>query len=120
MQNRLRNYTWPGNLRELRNLVQRLLILGAAPEVELAEVEQALSGSAPPPRTTRSDGFDIDYGLSLREAREQFERVYLLRQLQETGGSVGKLAKLVGMERTHLYRKLRDLGVDVKAGSRED
>ena len=68
----------------------------------------------------RSDGFDIDYGLSLREAREQFERVYLLRQLQETGGSVGKLAKLVGMERTHLYRKLRDLGVDVKAGSRED
>lgn len=122
VQNRLRNYTWPGNLRELRNLVQRLLILGAAPEVELAEVEQALSGSTPPPRapTLRGEGFDIDYGLPLREAREQFERVYLLRQLQETGGSVGKLAKLVGMERTHLYRKLRDLGVDVKAGTRED
>ncbi len=70
----------------------------------------------PPPRSARSgEGFDIDFGLSLREAREQFERAYLLRQLQETGGSVGKLAKLVGMERTHLYRKLRDLGVDVKA-----
>ncbi|GMV28252.1 MAG: sigma-54-dependent Fis family transcriptional regulator [Rhodanobacteraceae bacterium] len=122
VQNRLRNYAWPGNLRELRNLVQRLLILGAAPEVELAEVEQALSGSPPAARASArgGDGFDIDFGLSLREAREQFERAYLLRQLQETGGSVGKLAKLVGMERTHLYRKLRDLGVDVKASSRED
>jgi DNA-binding NtrC family response regulator len=53
----------------------------------------------------------------LREAREQFERAYLLRQLQNAGGSVGKLAKAVGMERTHLYRKLRDLGVDVKSAA---
>jgi DNA-binding NtrC family response regulator len=120
VQNRLRNYGWPGNLRELRNLVQRLLILGAAPEVELAEVEQALGAAAQPARAPRGDGFDIDYGLPLREAREQFERAYLLRQLQEAGGSVGKLAKAVGMERTHLYRKLRDLGVDVKAMARED
>jgi len=124
VQNRLRNYTWPGNLRELRNLVQRLLILGATPEVDLAEVEQALgsagAAAAPAPRLPRIDGFDIDFGLPLREAREQFERAYLLRQLQEAGGSVGRLAKAVGMERTHLYRKLRDLGVDVRAVVRED
>ncbi|UXI67810.1 sigma-54-dependent transcriptional regulator [Tahibacter amnicola] len=119
VQNRLRNYGWPGNLRELRNLVQRLLILGSVPEVDLIEVEQAL-GHGAGTRAPRGEGFDIDYGLPLREAREQFERVYLLRQLHEAGGSVGKLAKVVGMERTHLYRKLRDLGVDVKAVARED
>lgn len=54
--------------------------------------------------------------LPLRAAREQFEKVYLEHQLQEAGGSVGKLAKRVGMERTHLYRKLRGLGIDFKKG----
>ncbi len=122
VQNRLRNYPWPGNLRELRNLVQRLLILGNAPEVTIEEVELAL-GTAPatasgPPLQNAALG--IDFSLPLREAREQFERAYLLHQLNEAGGSVGKLAKMVGMERTHLYRKLKDLGVDPKSVGRED
>ena len=55
--------------------------------------------------------------MPLREAREQFEKDYLEHQLHEAGGSVGKLAKRVGMERTHLYRKLRSLGIDQKKGS---
>ncbi len=110
---RLRDYAWPGNVRELRNLVQRLLVMGSAPEVEANEVEAAL-GTAPP--VIDSSGIQgIDFDLPLRGAREQFERVYLQRQLQRAGGSVSQLAKAVGMERTHLYRKLRDLGVDVKA-----
>jgi DNA-binding NtrC family response regulator len=112
VQNRLRNYAWPGNVRELRNLVQRLLVLGSAPEVELAEVEAALGGG---PGLAPVWVAGIDFDLPLRQAREQFERAYLLRQLQQVGGSVGKLAKAVGMERTHLYRKLRDLGVEVKS-----
>ena len=122
VQNRLRHYPWPGNLRELRNLVQRLLILGSGQEVDLAEVEQALGAAAAtaPRAASRGEEAVIDFALPLREAREQFERAYLLRQLQEAGGSVGKLAKAVGMERTHLYRKLRDLGVEVKAAVRED
>ena len=119
MQNRLRNYPWPGNIRELRNLVQRLLILGQAGDVELIEVEQAL-GNAVTAKTPREMDSGIDMNLPLREAREQFERAYLLRQLQEAGGSVGKLAKVVGMERTHLYRKLRDLGVDVRTSGKEE
>jgi two-component system, NtrC family, nitrogen regulation response regulator NtrX len=120
VQNRLRHYGWPGNLRELRNLVQRLLILGNAPEVGVEEVEQALGAvvpSAAPVAPAVHDG--IDFSLPLREAREQFERAYLLHQLGEAGGSVGKLAKAVGMERTHLYRKLKDLGVDPRAVVRE-
>ena len=110
-QNRLRNYEWPGNIRELRNLVQRLLILGSGEEIEVAEVERAISTQ---PAAAAASGPPMPYDLPLREAREQFEHNYLLHQLQEVGGSVGKLAKRVGMERTHLYRKLRALGIDHK------
>jgi two-component system nitrogen regulation response regulator NtrX len=60
---------------------------------------------------------ELPYDLPLREAREQFEYNYLVHQLEAAGGSVGKLAKRVGMERTHLYRKLRALGIDHKKGS---
>lgn len=118
VQNRLRNYGWPGNVRELRNLVQRLLIMGSADQVTLEEVEAAL-GNTPAPVPVAAGVAGIDFNLPLREAREQFERAYLLRQLQKANGSVGELAKVVGMERTHLYRKLRDLGVDVKAAREE-
>lgn len=120
VQNRLRNYPWPGNLRELRNLVQRLLILGNAPEVSLEEVELALGATVNIEKPISAAASGIDFSLPLREAREQFERTYLLHQLNEAGGSVGKLAKMVGMERTHLYRKLKDLGVDPKNAGRDE
>jgi two-component system nitrogen regulation response regulator NtrX len=124
VQNRLRNHDWPGNVRELRNLVQRLLIMGNRDEVMVEEVEAALGKAAEaalaPTVAADTPAAAIDFNLPLREAREQFERAYLLRQLQDAGGSVGKLAKMVGMERTHLYRKLRDLGVDVKSSAREE
>ena len=114
-QNRLRNYSWPGNIRELKNLVQRLLILGSGEEIEADEIDQSLSSqaSAGAGSTVPASAYD----LPLREAREQFEKDYLEHQLNEAGGSVGKLAKRVGMERTHLYRKLRSLGIDHKKGS---
>jgi two-component system nitrogen regulation response regulator NtrX len=116
-QNRLRNYTWPGNLRELKNLVQRLLILGSGPEIETAEVDQALGTGERAERITPS--MPIGYDLPLREAREQFEKEYLEYQLRQEGGSVGRVAKVAGMERTHLYRKLRALGIDPKRERRK-
>ena len=113
-QNRLRNHSWPGNVQELRNLVQRLLVLGGEGEVTVQEVEEALRQS--PSAAAPADSGHPDYfALPLREAREQFEREYLIFKLQEAGGSVGKLADVVGMERTHLYRKLRALEIDPKA-----
>jgi len=118
-QNRLRNYAWPGNVRELRNLVQRLLILGRDEEISLEEVEAALGSSAVlTVEPAQDDGEDttLPLDLPLREAREQFERIYLLHQLKRANGSVGQLAKLTGMERTHLYRKLKSLGIDPKEG----
>ncbi len=115
-QNRLRNHPWPGNLRELRNLVQRLLVLGGGSDVGLDEVEAALGGETVPPAPANGGTATIDFALPLREAREQFERAYLLHQLTLASGSVGKLAKAVGMERTHLYRKLKDLDIDPRGG----
>jgi two-component system nitrogen regulation response regulator NtrX len=114
-QNRLRNYSWPGNIRELKNLVQRLLILGQGPVIEVDEVEAALRHPEQP-SVVEGASASLPLDLPLREAREQFEKVYLEHQLQDVGGSVGKLAKRVGMERTHLYRKLRALGIDFKKG----
>lgn len=110
-QNRLRNYPWPGNVRELKNLVQRLLILGGEEEIRLEEIERELASQAP----TNEPLVKQDLlALPLREAREHFERAYLQQQLILCNGKVGQLAKRVGMERTHLYRKLRSLGVDFR------
>jgi two-component system, NtrC family, nitrogen regulation response regulator NtrX len=109
-QNHLRNYSWPGNVRELKNLVQRLLILGNRTDIDLDEVEPALTSQPKISAPTTLSIFD----LPLREAREQFERSYLEHQLQVTGGNVSKVASRIGLERTHLYRKLRALDIDPK------
>jgi DNA-binding NtrC family response regulator len=106
---RLRAYAWPGNVRELKNLVQRLLILGTGPAIEAPEVEQAL-GIRPAIAMESRPGFD----LPMREAREQFEKAYLEYQLQHEQGNVSKVAERIGLERTHLHRKLRALGIDPK------
>ena len=110
-QNRLRNYPWPSNVRELKNVVKRLLILGGEEEISLREVEAQLAADnvAGEPLVKQ----DL-LAMPLREAREHFERAYLQQQLILCGGKVGQLAKRVGMERTHLYRKLRSLGVDFR------
>jgi DNA-binding NtrC family response regulator len=110
-QNRLRNYPWPGNVAELKNLVQRVLVLGAGEEIRLEEIERELAVKlAVDEPLVKQDLL----ALPLREAREQFERAYLQQQLLLCNGKVGQLAKRVGMERTHLYRKLRALGVDFR------
>ena len=116
-QNRLRNYPWPDNVRELKNLVRRLLLTGSGEEISLDEVEKeiAVVAHADQPLVKQ----DL-LSLPLREAREQFERAYLQQQLVLCDGTVGKLAKRVGMERTHLYRKLRSLGVDFRSVATEE
>ena len=116
-QNRLRNYPWPDNLRELKHLVRRLLLSGSGEDIALEEVEAEISAvaSADEPLVKQ----DL-LALPLREAREQFERSYLQQQLVLCDGKVGLLAKRVGMERTHLYRKLRSLGVDFKSVSSDE
>ena len=108
-QNYLRNYNWLGNIRELKNLVQRLMILGAGDDIELDEVKSALGSIASEP--TLSSSIPEFFNLPLKEAREHFEKSYLEFHFDKTGGSVAKLAAAIGMERTHLYRKLHALKI---------
>lgn len=116
-QNRLRNYPWPDNVRELKSVVRRLLMSSAEEEISLDEVENEISSAADAEEPLVKQDL---LSLPLREAREQFERAYLQQQLALCDGKVGKLAQRVGMERTHLYRKLRSLGVDFRSMSRAD
>ncbi|TVP89237.1 MAG: sigma-54-dependent Fis family transcriptional regulator [Thioalkalivibrio sp.] len=109
---RLRRYHWPGNVRELRNFVQRLMILGSGDEVSREEVERTLSGQTL--QETELDEAGLFPDLPLREAREQFERQYLIHQLERSEGNMTRLAERVGLERTHLYRKFKTLGIDPK------
>jgi len=111
-QNFLRNHPWHGNVRELKNLVQRLLILGVGEEISQDEIEGALGASPVEPSVAVEPPVSFDQ--PLRQAREQFEKAYLEYQLNKHAGNVSKMAKEVGMERTHLYRKLRSLGVEIK------
>ena len=108
-QNYLRNYSWRGNVRELKNVVQRLMILGVGEEVELDEVKNTLG-------KITNDSMILSsipefFNLPLKEARDHFEKAYLEYHFEKTGGSVAKLSAAVGMERTHLYRKLHSLNI---------
>ena len=114
----LQTMPWPGNVRQLRNVIERVLILGeGAGPIEARElpVQEALSG----------DGNSLVLGgalatLRLREAREVFEREYLLTQVNRFGGNISRTASFVGMERSALHRKLKSLSVvtTVKSGGR--
>lgn len=116
-QNRLRNYPWPNNVHELKNLVRRLLLSGSSEDIALSEVEAEISAVTPVDEPLVKQDL---LALPLREAREHFERSYLQQQLVLCDNKVGQLAKRVGMERTHLYRKLRSLGVDFKSVGSDD
>ena len=106
--NYLLNYDWPGNVRELRNLIERIAILAPGEDNEkiIAIIKESLSKSV-------DDNFSITDTLSvpLKEARESFEKEYLISQIKKYGGNISKTAKIVGMERSALHRKLKLLGV---------
>jgi two-component system nitrogen regulation response regulator NtrX len=100
----LRNYHWPGNVRELRNLMERIVILYPQHRIEARHLPL---GATKRVQTTRSwDGFS-----SLHDVKEAAEREYILHKLEETGGNVTRTAELLGLERSHLYRKMKSLGI---------
>mgnify|MGYP001260080258 FL=1 len=106
--NYLLNYDWPGNVRELRNLIERIAILspGENQDKIINIIKESLSRSL-------DENFSVTDTLSvpLREARETFEKEYLISQIKKFGGNISKTAKFVGMERSALHRKLKLLGV---------
>ena len=110
-QNHLRNREWTGNVLELVNVVQRLLILGDEVEIDLPEIEKLVGNDAEKSYEVNADTMRLPLDVPLREARTEFERLYLQRQLDRVDGNIVELARIVGMERTHLYRKLRSVGI---------
>jgi len=105
--NALRNYDWPGNLNQLENTVRSLALTAASEEISVGDVNQALSLLGSPP--TMAPGLLLDQ--PLREARDAFERVYFEHHIGKEGGNMSRVAERVGLERTHLYRKLKQLGI---------
>ena len=108
----LRQYHWPGNVRELRNLVERVLILN--PRTQRIERKHLpVLVSRDPARDGRLGGRGEEFS-TLLEAREAYERDYILKKLEECHGNVSRTAEVLGLERSHLYRKMKALGVTVK------
>ena len=114
--NALRHHAWPGNLVELEAVVRDLAFSSLEEELQLEDVERALATRAPPDAVPAPPEFDLDR--PYREVREEFERRYFERLLASEGGSMSRVAERSGLERTHLYRKLKALGLQV--GRREE
>ncbi len=109
----LQSHDWPGNVRQLRNNVERLMILASG------DVDAVVTASMLPqdvgsmvPNMPNGNGGEHLMGLPLREAREVFEREYLVAQISRFGGNISRTAEFVGMERSALHRKLKALGID--------
>lgn len=114
----MQTMAWPGNIRQLRNVIERVLILGeGGGPIEARELPGQGDGQAEEGRIVLSGGLAT---LPLREARELFEREYLLTQINRFGGNISRTATFVGMERSALHRKLKSLGVVTtsKSGAR--
>jgi two-component system nitrogen regulation response regulator NtrX len=115
----LQSYEWPGNVRQLRNVVERTIIL--TPRDRLARIEadmlptEVISG-----RISGDNGMPSLMGVPLREARENFEREYLKVQIKRFSGNISRTASFIGMERSALHRKLKLLGMVDRRDDDED
>ena len=103
---RMQSYDWPGNVRELRNTIERVIIMRLDRIVEADDLP-ILSGDAPP-----ASSYNFD---SYREASETYEREYIVRKLAETDGNVSRTAEIMGIDRSHLYRRMKSLGINSKS-----
>ena len=111
----LKQYHWPGNVRELRNLVERVLILNPKiTRIERKHLPMLVYREPREPRdTSRPSGRTEDF-TTLLEARHAYERDFILKKIDEFQGNISRAAEALGLERSHLYRKMKTLGVSIK------
>src|SRR5215207_5773986 len=108
----LQSHDWPGNVRQLRNNVERLMILaGGGPEAEVTTEMLPSEVGALVPTTPNGAGGEKLMSMALRDAREIFEREYLVAQIARFSGNISRTAEFIGMERSALHRKLKSLGI---------
>ena len=105
------DYEWPGNIRELRNMIERVTILGSSESTE--NINKIIKDIMSKNENQISNQIDLEKTMSssLKEARDSFEKNYLLAQLKRNSGNISKTADLIGMERSALHRKLKSLGI---------
>ena len=113
----LQAYDWPGNVRQLRNIVERTMILAPGDRLARIDVDLLPSEVLGDPVVGHGHGTSAVMGAPLREARETFEREYLRVQIRRFSGNISRTASFIGMERSALHRKLKILGItDIKEG----
>ncbi len=101
---KMKNYSWPGNVRELRNTIERLVIMNEDSEIGIADL---------PPFATADEPLASSYRFpSFKEATDAYQREYILHKLEESGGNVSKAAEAMGVDRSHLYRRMKSLGIE--------
>lgn len=117
--NTLRNASWPGNLTQLENVIRRLMTSSLGETISQDDVQRVLqefSGLEPAPAqpVPVSAASPVSLDQPLREAKDEFERIYFEHHIAKAGGNMSRVADAVGLERTHLYRKLKQLGIKVR------
>ena len=112
----LQSYAWPGNVRELRNVVERLMLLASSEEVDAGLVNAILT-----PSTASRAGAAVSQGSgALAQRVEEFEREVILAELKRANFHMTNAAKALGLERSHLYKKAEQLGIDIRKYRREE
>ena len=107
---KLKEYTWPGNLRELKNVVERILIVASGRVITAADIPN-LSGDSLTPQHSPNGALSR---LALRDAREDFEREFIIQKLEENDWNISRTAELIELERSNLHRKIKSYGIDVR------
>ncbi len=108
-----KSYTWPGNIREFRNIVERLCILVVDPVIKASDIPELLT-KEPTGVDDAQAGYHVASGSTLKEAKSEFERFFILDRLEENDWNVSKTADAIGIERSNLHRKLRAYNIDPK------
>ncbi|MFZ9642031.1 MAG: sigma-54-dependent transcriptional regulator [Candidatus Methylopumilus sp.] len=117
--NMLRNADWPGNLAQLDSVIRNLMQTSLGEKISLDDVHRVMEQfvplqQTPAPASSKSNGLPIDLDRPLREARDDFERLYFEHHIQKADKNMSRVAEAVALERTHLYRKLKQLGIKTK------
>ncbi len=108
---------WPGNIRELKNIMERLSIMVRDELIEEDHVPEALSGRAAGGLRVYSAASDVE---NFRDARAEFERLFILQKLKDNEFNISRTAERIGLERSHLYRKLKTYGIETDVDKRQD
>ncbi len=117
--NTLRNADWPGNLKQLDSVIRNLMQTSLGEKITVADVQRVMEQFSPLQITEatsirKPEGLQVDLNQPLREARDAFERLYFEHHIQKAGKNMSRVAEAVELERTHLYRKLKQLGIKTK------